>query len=393
MPIQVTCACGKQYTLKNEFAGRRAKCPSCGGIIAIPGQRAAGAVVASPAKSHCTDCWAEIMAVPDMPFQCPKCGAKWPKWYPPSHWVSFLGMRDGRDETACAYVKGFLEEPEELQIHLLQLNTMLWTWEAAYRGGTTHVMAESEAKVKLTRERIERDWGGGMWHRACMAMPPHLRHVMSPDFDTAGDYHGTTPAAPPAPFRYARFEGREPANRKAGLLKAFEDLGFGSRGFDLLMWRLANAVKAGEGEETVLDYLHCKILESAVPRELLVALVQDAADELRSSAEYMKPEFADQRTWWCLDFAVPWRDGDEARHTALRAGASYIEDYTRSYQDQEDGVLSFHALYSREEEVRAGAAAVQECGASRVHVIPFGRRDDCIRLSPGMASFLAQADP
>jgi len=35
MPIRVICACGKAYHFKDEFAGRRAKCPACGGIVVV----------------------------------------------------------------------------------------------------------------------------------------------------------------------------------------------------------------------------------------------------------------------------------------------------------------------------------------------------------------------
>jgi hypothetical protein len=38
MPISVTCACGKAYHFKDEFAGRRAKCSACGQVVVIPGQ-------------------------------------------------------------------------------------------------------------------------------------------------------------------------------------------------------------------------------------------------------------------------------------------------------------------------------------------------------------------
>ena len=36
MPIRVTCACGKQYNLKDEVAGRKVKCPTCGAAIDVP---------------------------------------------------------------------------------------------------------------------------------------------------------------------------------------------------------------------------------------------------------------------------------------------------------------------------------------------------------------------
>ena len=42
MPIVVRCACGKEYHFKDEYAGRRAKCPACGQVVRIPGTRPAG---------------------------------------------------------------------------------------------------------------------------------------------------------------------------------------------------------------------------------------------------------------------------------------------------------------------------------------------------------------
>jgi tetratricopeptide (TPR) repeat protein len=36
MTIAVACGCGKRFQAKDELAGRRVKCPNCGGVIAIP---------------------------------------------------------------------------------------------------------------------------------------------------------------------------------------------------------------------------------------------------------------------------------------------------------------------------------------------------------------------
>lgn len=36
MPITVTCSCGKSYQAPDNVAGRRVKCPACGGAIAVP---------------------------------------------------------------------------------------------------------------------------------------------------------------------------------------------------------------------------------------------------------------------------------------------------------------------------------------------------------------------
>jgi hypothetical protein len=55
MPIQVTCACGKVYKFKDEVAGRRAKCPACGAVVAIPGVRVTAAPPAAEADADAAD--------------------------------------------------------------------------------------------------------------------------------------------------------------------------------------------------------------------------------------------------------------------------------------------------------------------------------------------------
>jgi len=55
MPIQVTCACGKTYKFKDEVAGRRAKCPACGAVVAIPGVRVTAAPPAAAADAEAAD--------------------------------------------------------------------------------------------------------------------------------------------------------------------------------------------------------------------------------------------------------------------------------------------------------------------------------------------------
>lgn len=55
MPIQVTCACGKVYKFKDEVAGRRAKCPACGAVVAIPGVRVTAAPSAAEADAEAAD--------------------------------------------------------------------------------------------------------------------------------------------------------------------------------------------------------------------------------------------------------------------------------------------------------------------------------------------------
>ena len=36
MPITFTCTCGKTLRVPDANAGRRAKCPACGAVVAIP---------------------------------------------------------------------------------------------------------------------------------------------------------------------------------------------------------------------------------------------------------------------------------------------------------------------------------------------------------------------
>jgi hypothetical protein len=37
MPITFNCPCGKTLRVPDEHAGRRAKCPTCGAVVPIPG--------------------------------------------------------------------------------------------------------------------------------------------------------------------------------------------------------------------------------------------------------------------------------------------------------------------------------------------------------------------
>jgi len=38
MSIKLTCDCGRTMEVRDKYAGRRAKCPACGKIVAIPGE-------------------------------------------------------------------------------------------------------------------------------------------------------------------------------------------------------------------------------------------------------------------------------------------------------------------------------------------------------------------
>ena len=36
MPIALTCTCGREMRIKEEFAGRKVRCPDCQGIVTVP---------------------------------------------------------------------------------------------------------------------------------------------------------------------------------------------------------------------------------------------------------------------------------------------------------------------------------------------------------------------
>src|SRR5260370_36412686 len=48
MTIRITCKCGKQVQTRDENAGKRMKCPGCGGVVTMP---AAGAAAPKPAPA------------------------------------------------------------------------------------------------------------------------------------------------------------------------------------------------------------------------------------------------------------------------------------------------------------------------------------------------------
>src|SRR5436189_3480868 len=52
MPIPVACACGKKFAAKDELAGKRLKCPSCGGPIDIPAAQQPAARAPAPQQAR-----------------------------------------------------------------------------------------------------------------------------------------------------------------------------------------------------------------------------------------------------------------------------------------------------------------------------------------------------
>jgi len=49
MPIQIKCECGKLLSVKEEFAGKKVRCPGCGAILAAPPTE--GAIMPAPAAA------------------------------------------------------------------------------------------------------------------------------------------------------------------------------------------------------------------------------------------------------------------------------------------------------------------------------------------------------
>ena len=79
MPITVSCQCGKSFQAKDELAGRRVKCPSCGSGIQIPSPTPQGGLtdllaeegMGAPVGRTCPSCHAKI---DDNAVLCISCG-------------------------------------------------------------------------------------------------------------------------------------------------------------------------------------------------------------------------------------------------------------------------------------------------------------------------------
>jgi len=67
MSINVGCACGKQFRVKDEHAGRKGKCPACGEVVEIP-RAAVNAIEASGDMDLATP------AAKPRQTTCPACG-------------------------------------------------------------------------------------------------------------------------------------------------------------------------------------------------------------------------------------------------------------------------------------------------------------------------------
>lgn len=82
MPIPFSCPCGKKLLAKEEFAGRRMKCPACGTVLAIPNP-AATETLAPPPPGAMPVVMLEDPALPVAPPPSPPVAATLNKETPP----------------------------------------------------------------------------------------------------------------------------------------------------------------------------------------------------------------------------------------------------------------------------------------------------------------------
>src|SRR5712691_9972806 len=87
MTIRITCPCGKQLQARDDYAGKRVKCPTCGKTLAVPGGGDGAAAEAlttkpDPAKKAAAihfacACGRQLQARPELAgrrTKCPDCG-------------------------------------------------------------------------------------------------------------------------------------------------------------------------------------------------------------------------------------------------------------------------------------------------------------------------------
>jgi hypothetical protein len=78
-PVVVACSCGKRLKAKAELAGKKVKCPGCGGVIVVPNRKTPVAVVASSTASSAAqtvdkECPTCLATVPGAAVLCVCCG-------------------------------------------------------------------------------------------------------------------------------------------------------------------------------------------------------------------------------------------------------------------------------------------------------------------------------
>ena len=78
MPIKARCACGRSLRARDEFAGKRARCPTCGRTVQIPGKSPEPAAAAAGSEPDWWESKPEPMPItefldpPDAPIETPQ---------------------------------------------------------------------------------------------------------------------------------------------------------------------------------------------------------------------------------------------------------------------------------------------------------------------------------
>jgi hypothetical protein len=65
MPIAFSCDCGKRFTVSDEYAGKRTKCPGCGSALTVPTPEAPGAPEVSKEESEEEKAYRALAEAPD----------------------------------------------------------------------------------------------------------------------------------------------------------------------------------------------------------------------------------------------------------------------------------------------------------------------------------------
>ena len=76
MPIKITCQCGQQLTAKDEFAGKRVKCPKCGGPLLIAKPKSAQSKSGAAGDGQSISDLLDDVGMRAGVNRCPGCGAE-----------------------------------------------------------------------------------------------------------------------------------------------------------------------------------------------------------------------------------------------------------------------------------------------------------------------------
>lgn len=76
MPIAFACTCGKGFQVKDEFAGKRTKCPACGAALTVPTAQALEPPPSTSQKAG-TDEDEAYQLLSEGPEPAPSASAQW----------------------------------------------------------------------------------------------------------------------------------------------------------------------------------------------------------------------------------------------------------------------------------------------------------------------------